>query len=68
MGAYYQETGMPKDRFMYKTIVEIAEEHDVCDSDILDKVYGELYMMSDEQGKSWNCAMIDELVLKYIRT
>lgn len=53
-----------EDTFMWQTVLDIVIDEHKKDTEIAFKVYQELYKQTDEQGKSWNCSMIDRLVEK----
>lgn len=52
-----------EDGFMFDTVRAIAEESGVTDINVIASVYEELYNKTTAQHKSWNCKMIDEILL-----
>lgn len=55
-----------KDRFMFNTVLCIANESGITDENIIYQTYEELYNKTSAQGKSWNCKMIDEILARKV--
>lgn len=51
--------------FLRRTCIECANEAGVNDIELIDKVYSFMHKEYESKGKSWNCAIIDNLIKEY---